>query len=214
MQRQQKMNKKIFYAGIIVAIAIVSVLAVSFSIKTASQNVSTSQYLEHNMILKQKLSESEISMSSPIQLRTPDEIKQYCSFFADDEKQNLVEYCTSTELKDKNGEFLGNVHMVGLKDIPQMVLVLIQTDPSMLQIDSVKTVFGAAIQDLVCKCWADVKPDNFASIGDWVDGMRSFHTSDTQIHSKSKQIVLEGKTLQLELTTNNGGYLWQLYVYN
>jgi hypothetical protein len=208
------MNKKIFYAGIIVAIAIVSVLAVSFSIKTASQNVSTSQYLEHNMILKQKLSESEISMSSPIQLRTPDEIKQYCSFFADDEKQNLVEYCTSTELKDKNGEFLGNVHMVGLKDIPQMVLVLIQTDPSMLQIDSVKTVFGAAIQDLVCKCWADVKPDNFASIGDWVDGMRSFHTSDTQIHSKSKQIVLEGKTLQLELTTNNGGYLWQLYVYN
>ncbi len=208
------MNKKILYAGIIVAIAIMSVLVVSFGTKTPPPSVSASQYLEHNLILKQKLSEAEISMSSPIQLRTPDDIKQYCSFFADGEKQKLVEYCTSTELKDKDGNFLGNIHMVGLKDIPQMVLVLIQTDPSMSQIDSVKKIFDVAIQELVCKCWTDVKPDNFENINDWVDGMRSFHASDAQTHSKSKQIVLEGKTLQLELTTNNEGYLWQLYIYN
>ena len=213
MRHQQKMNKKILYAGIIVAIAI-SVLVVSFSVKTPSPSVSTSPYLEHNLILKQKLSDAEISMSSPIQLRTPDDIKQYCSFFADDEKQNLVEYCTSTELKDKDGNFLGNIHMVGLKDLPQMVLVLIQTDPSMSQIDSVKKIFGATIEELVCKCWADLKPDNFENVNDWIDGMRSFHASDTQTHSKSKQLVLEGKTLQLELTTNNEGYLWQLYIYN
>ncbi len=208
------MNKKILYAGIVVAIAIVSVLVVSFSTDTSPPGISSSPYLEDNLILKQKLSEAEISMSSPIQLRTTEDIKQYCSFFADDDKQKLVEYCTSTELKDKDGIFLGNIHMVGLKDVPQMVLVLIQTDPSMSQIDSVKKVFDTAIQELVCKCWADVKPDNFANPNDWVDGMRSFHSSDTQIHSKSKQIVLEEKTLQLELTTNNEGYLWQLYIYN
>jgi hypothetical protein len=208
------MNKKVLYVGIVVAIAIISVLAVSFNAKTAPPSVSTSQYVEHNLILKQKLAESEISMSSPIQLRTPEDIKQYCSFFADSEKQKLVEYCTSTELKDKDGNFLGNIHMVGLRDVPQMVLVLIQTDASMSQLDSVKKIFDATIEELVCKCWTDVKPDGFASPGNWIDGMRSFHTSDTQVHSKSKQLVLEGKTLQLELTTNAEGYLWQLYVYN
>ncbi|WP_179367940.1 hypothetical protein [Candidatus Nitrosotenuis sp. DW1] len=208
------MNKKILYVGIISAIAIISVLAVSSNDVTPPTSVSTSQYLEHNLILKQKLSEAEISMSSPIRLQTPDEITQYCSFFADSEKQKLVEYCTSTELKDKDGNFLGNIHMVGLKDVPQMVLVLVQTDPTMSKIDSVKKIFNVVIQELVCKCWADVKPDNFENIDGWVDGMRDFHTSDTQTHSKSKQLVLEGKTLQLELTTNNDGYLWQLYIYN
>ncbi len=208
------MNKKILYAGIISAIAIISVLVVSSNDAAPPASVSASQYLEHNLILKQKLSEVEISMSSSIRLQTPDEITQYCSFFADSEKQKLVEYCTSTELKDKDGNFLGNIHMVGLKDVPQMVLVLVQTDPTMSKIDSVKKIFNVVIQELVCKCWADVKPDNFENIDGWVDGMRDFHTSDTQTHSKSKQLVLEGKTLQLELTTNNDGYLWQLYIYN
>ncbi|WKT57702.1 hypothetical protein QVH35_10320 [Candidatus Nitrosotenuis chungbukensis] len=192
------MNKKILYAGIMSAIAIISVLIVSSNDAAPPASVSASQYLEHNLILKQKLSEAEISMSSPIRLQTPDEITQYCSFFADSEKQKLVEYCTSTELKDKDGNFLGNIHMVGLKDVPQMVLVLVQTDPTMSKIDSVKKIFNVVIQELVCKCWADVKPDNFENIDGWVDGMRDFHTSDTQTHSKSKQLVLEGKTLQLE----------------
>lgn len=208
------MNKRILFVGIAVAIAIISISVVSFSTKTTSPNPSTSKYLETNLILKQKLSEQGISMSSPIRLQTSDDIEKYCSFFADSEKQKLVEYCTSTELKDKDGNFLGNIHTVGLKDVPQMVLVLIQTDPFMSQIDSVKKVFDTATQELVCKCWTDVKPDTFANTADWIDGLRHFHTSDTKPHSKSKQLVLDGKTLQLELTTNNEGYLWQLYIYN
>lgn len=208
------MNKRILFVGIAVAIAIISISVVSFSTKITSPNPSTSKYLETNLILKQKLSEQGISMSSPIRLQTSDDIEKYCSFFADSEKQKLVEYCTSTELKDKDGNFLGNIHTVGLKDVPQMVLVLIQTDPFMSQIDSVKKVFDTATQELVCKCWTDVKPDTFANTADWIDGLRHFHTSDTKPHSKSKQLVLDGKTLQLELTTNNEGYLWQLYIYN
>lgn len=208
------MNKKILYVGIAAAIAIVAAYAILQNTMTVPTSVSTSKYLDDNLILKQKLSEQGISMSSPIRLQTHDEIQKYCSFFADAEKQKLVEYCTSTELKDNNGKFLGNVHMVGLKDVPQMVLILIQTDPYMSQIDSVKKVFGTATQELVCKCWEAAKPDNFANIGDWIEGLRHFHTSDTKPHSKSKQITLEGKTLQLELTTNTEGYLWQLFIYN
>jgi hypothetical protein len=208
------MNKKILYVGIAVAIAIISISVVSFSTKTTSLNAFTSKYLENNLVLKQKLAEHGISMSSPIRLQSPDDIKKHCSLFADSEKQKLVEYCTSTELKDKDGNFLGNIHMVGLKDYPQMVLVLIQTDPFMSQIGSVKKIFDTATQELVCKCWAAVKPGNFANIDDWIEGLRHFHTLDTKPHSKSKQLVLEGKTLQLELTTNVEGYLWQLYIYN
>lgn len=208
------MRKKILYVGIAAAIAIASISVILYNTMTVPPSVSTSAYVENNLALKQKLSEQGISMSSPIRLQTKDEIQKYCSFFADSEKQKLVEYCTSTELKDGNGKFLGNVHMVGLKDVPQMVLVLIQTDPYMSQIDSVKKVFDTTVQELVCKCWVAVKPDNFANIGDWIEGLRHFHTSDTKPHSKSKQIVLEGKTLQLELTTNTEGYLWQLYIYN
>lgn len=208
------MNKKFLYVGIIsVAVAVLASVA-SFSMTAPPPNTSSSKYVSDNMVLKQKLAEHQISMSSPIQLRTPDDIKKYCSFFADSEKQKLVEYCTSTELKDKDGNFLGNIHMVGLKAYPQMVLVLLQADPFMSQIGSVKQVFGTAIEELVCKCWSDIKPDNFASSDDWVDGMRNFHTSDTKPHSKSKQLTLEGKTLQLEVTTNKEGYLWQLYIYN
>ena len=210
------MNKKIIYAGIAAAIAIViaSMSVVLLTPMAAPPSISISKYLDDNLILKQKLSEQGISMSSPIRLETKEDIKQYCSFFADSEKQKLVEYCTSTELKDANGNFLGNIHMVGLKNVPQMVMVLLQTDPYMSQIGSIKNVFETTTQELVCKCWQDVKPDGFASVGNWVDGLREFHTSDTKPHSKSKQIVLEGKTLQLELTTNTEGYLWQLYIYN
>ena len=100
------MNKKILYVGIAIAI-VMSISAASFNSKTSSPNGSTSKYLENNLVLKQKLSEQGISMSSPIRLQTPDDIQKYCSFFADNEKQKLVEYCTSTELKDKNGDFLG-----------------------------------------------------------------------------------------------------------
>lgn len=210
------MNKRILYVVIAAAIAIVaaSVYVITLNTMAVPPSASVSKYLDDNLILKQKLSEQGISMSSPIRLETKGDIQQYCSFFADSEKQKLVEYCTSTELKDANGNFLGNIHMVGLKDVPQVVMVLLQTDPYMSQIGSVKKVFETATQELVCNCWQDVKPDGFASVGGWVDGLREFHTSDTKPHSKSKQIVLEGKTLQLELTTNTKGYLWQLYIYN
>ena len=208
------MRKRILYVGMAIAVAAILVSIMSFNSVATPPSASTSKYLDDNLILKQKLADQGISMSSPIRMQTQDEIKKYCSFFADAEKQKLVEYCTSTELKDKSGKFLGNIHMVGLKDVPQMVLVLIQTDPNMSQIDSVKMIFDVAAQELVCKCWTVVKPDGFANVGDWVEGLRHFHLSDTKPHSKSKQLVLEGKTLQLELTTNTEGYLWQLYIYN
>ncbi len=124
----------------------------------------------------------------------------------------MIEYCTSTELT-VGDEFLGNIHMVGLADDPKVVLVLLQADPSMSNMRLIDSTFDVAIDSVVCPCWEDVTPDGFSSTSDWVDGLQQFHLSDTKPHSKSKQLSLYGKTLQLELTENSGGYVWQLFIY-
>jgi hypothetical protein len=203
-------NKKILFvvAGVAAALTVIFVL-----IDKSEQQTAQNQYLENNLLLKQMLAERGISMSSPVRLQTPEDITKYCTLFTDENMQKEIGYCTSTELKDSAGRFLGNVHMVGLPDEPKIIMALIQTDPFMSEIDSVKTVFDTTIQNLVCNCWEQEKPGNFDDVGQWVDGLRQFHLSDTKPHSKSKQLLLESKTLQLELTTNKDGYLWQLFIY-
>jgi hypothetical protein len=210
---QQKMtNKKLLYlAAGIAAASVISALAIINNNEENTQKFSG--YDDVNKILKQELSKHDISMSSPVKLQRQEDIQKYCTFFTSEEKQNLVQYCTSTELKDSDGKFLGNVHMVGSSDEPKIVLVLIQVDPFMSQIDSVKNIVDATIQNLVCDCWNQVQPDGFQSTEQWVDGLRQFHLQDTKPHSKSKEIALSGKVLQLELTTNKDGYLWQFFIY-
>jgi hypothetical protein len=205
-------NKKLLYlAAGIAAASVISVLAIINNNEDNTQKFSG--YDDVNKILKQELSEFDISMSSPIKLQRQEDIQKYCTFFISEEKQSLVQYCTSTELKDSDGKFLGNVHMVGSSDEPKIVLVLVQVDPFMSQIDSVKNIVDVTIQNLVCDCWNQVQPDGFQNTAQWVDGLRQFHLQDTKPHSKSKEITLSGKVLQLELTTNKDGYLWQFFIY-
>src|SRR5574339_1031956 len=168
------MNKMIFpvAAGIIIAI-IGTILAVNpFQQEEPIQKVSG--YVESNKILQQSLAKHDLHLSSSIKLFKSEDIEKYCSFFTDAEKQRLVEYCTSTELKDKDDNFLGNIHMVGSVDEPKIAMVLIQTDSEMSQLDSVITVYDVVVQSLICDCWAEQKPGNLENIGQWVDGLRQF----------------------------------------
>ncbi len=207
------MNKMIFpvISGIVIAI-IGIVLAVN-PLQQEEPMPKMSGYVESNRILQQNLAKHDLHLSSPIKLSRSEDIEKYCSFFTDEEKQNLVEYCTSTELKDKNDNFLGNIHMVGHVAEPKIIMVLIQTDSEMSQLDSVMTVYDTVVQSLVCDCWTEQKPGNLENIAQWVDGLRQFHLGDTKPHSKSSVVELEGKSLQLELTTNEDGYLWQFFIY-
>jgi hypothetical protein len=168
-------------------------------------------YTDANLKLKENLSSHGVSMSSPVKIGTREDITEFCSFFEDENQQKQVEYCTSTELRNSEGEFLGNIHMVGSQQMPKMVLSLIQTNPLMKDIDDIKSVFGVVIEDLVCDCWEDVKPGQIETIGSWIDKQREFHTSDTKPTSKSN-LSLEGYKLQMELTTNQEGYLWKLII--
>ncbi|HWP78282.1 MAG: hypothetical protein AB1299_02450 [Thermoproteota archaeon] len=202
-------NKKILYgAAGAAAIIISSVLFLT------TEQTPYVQYIEYNMLLKEKLADKQISMSSPIKLQKQEDIEQYCAFFTNQEMQKLTEYCTSTEITDSSGIFLGNIHMVGSPYEPKIIITLVQTDPQMTQIESVKTIFDTVIRNMVCDCWEEVKPDGMDNVSQWVEGLRRFHQSDTQPHSKSKQLVLESKTVQMELTTNKDGYLWQLFIYD
>ena len=114
------MNKIIIIAAAGVVAALIGVLLFMYE-QPQSKPVSVQEnsvYLEANSILKQKLAEQNLQLSSPIKLSKPDDIQKYCSFFTDKEKQDVVQYCTSTELKDEAGDFLGNIHMVGSADQP------------------------------------------------------------------------------------------------
>ena len=210
-------KKKFLYIGVSVAVL---ALAVSFSFSLFNNNtelIPTSlpelkfTYMESNAKLKESLALHGISMSSPVKLSTIKDIEKFCSFFTDKTMQDQVDYCTSTELKDSNGEFLGNIHMVGSRNMPKIILVLIQTDPFMQDLDEIKSVYDVVIENLVCNCWADVKPGEIETVSDWVDRQKDFHTSDVKPTSKS-HLSLMGMTLQMELTTNTEGYLWKLLI--
>jgi len=168
-------------------------------------------YIESNAKLKESLASHGISMSSPVKLSTIKDIEEFCSFFADKNKQDQVDYCTSTELRDSDGEFLGNIHMVGSRNMPKIVLVLIQTDPFMQDLDEIKSAYDVVIENLVCNCWEDVKPSGIKTVSDWADRQRDFHTSDVKPTSKSNLSIM-GMSLQMELTTNTEGYLWKLLI--
>lgn len=168
-------------------------------------------YDESNSKLKQNLESQKILMSSPLKLSSRSDLNEFCTFFEDEELQNQVEYCTSTELRDSEGNYLGNIHMVGNRQMPKIVLALIQSDPFWKNLDHVKTVYATIVKDLVCDCWDELQPSGIESVSVWVEKQQDFHTSDTKPTSKSN-LKLSGKQLQMELTTNTQGYLWKLLI--
>lgn len=168
-------------------------------------------YNDSNLKLKQDLDSNKISMSSPIKLIAKNQIEEFCTFFDNDELQKQVEYCTSTELRNSEGKYLGNIHMVGNRQMPKILLVVTQSDPFMQNLDDIKTVFGVVIEDLVCDCWNEIQPSGIKTIAEWIDKQRDFHKSDTKPTSKSS-LTLSEMLLQMELTTNTQGYLWKLII--
>jgi len=168
-------------------------------------------YDDSNSKLKEKLEFFDISMSSPIKLINRNYLEEFCTFFENEDLQNQVDYCTSTELRDSEGKYIGNIHMVGTRQMPKIILALIQTDPFMQNLDDVKTVYNVVIEDLVCDCWNEVQPGDIETVAGWVDKQKDFHKSDTKPTSKSN-LSLSGMQLQIELTTNTEGYLWKLLI--
>ena len=211
-----KYEKHIFIGiGVAAAIAVI-LFVISYGGKSETSNIDSLSldftYDEANSVLKQSLQSQGITMSSPLRFPKQQDIEKWCKFFSDPEKQKLVEYCTSTEIKDPSGNFLGNVNMVGSPDAPKLVLVVLQSNPVLDNINQIKTAFGTVTKELVCDCWEKVKPDGYETIESWVDALHDFHISGSKPHSESKTISLASKHMQIQLTTTKEGYVWEMLI--
>jgi len=208
------MNKKVLIpviSGIAIAI-IISVLMIPIPEEAESETLSIS-YTKTNKELKSILETNNISMSSALKLKGSS-IQKYCTFFADEATQNAIKYCTSTELLDSDGGYLGNIHMVGTSGSPRFVIGVIQADPITSQLDEIKIIYQTMIESIVCECWNDEKPGGFDSVSDWIDAAHAHHLEAKRITSKSEINGLAQKELLLEITTNTEGYLWKFIVPN
>ncbi len=218
-------QKKLLYAGIGGTVAIAAIIIIIVQLPNMSNpsidNTDQSQispldlsfsYEEANSNLRTSLHSHEINMSRPLQFFSQTDINQYCHFFSDDKRQALVKFCTSSELKDKNGNFLGNINMVGSTRAPGLVIAAIQTDPVLSNLNSVKTIFGAVINETTCNCWDKEKPRGYATLSDMIDAFRDFHIAGKKPDSTSQTVPLGSEHFELELTTNQNGYLWKLLV--
>ena len=215
-------SKKYAYAGIVVAaiaIAIV-VLYPYFNSSPTEQSTPTGisaytleiSYETVNSDLKNTLIHQQINMSSPLKFSTTANINQYCNFLSNQTKQAMIEYCTSTELKDVNGNFLGDVNMIGSNTAPVLVIAAIQSDPVFSNYDKVKTVFGDVINETICQCWNNSKPGGYTTLSDMMDALRTFHLNGKQPNSTTHAVPLGGVHFEIELTTNSNGYVWKLLV--
>ncbi|HSB56418.1 MAG TPA: hypothetical protein VLD38_01220 [Nitrosopumilaceae archaeon] len=210
-------SRKFIPVGIGSAIAIVVIIfVISYFGKSQPSKIDSLSldftYDEANSVLKQSLQSQGITMSSPLRFQKQQDIEKWCKFFTDQEKQKLVEYCTSTELKIQNGTFLGNIHLVGSPDAPKLVFVVIQSNPFFDNMNQVKSVFGTVTRELVCDCWESVKPGGYEGIENWIDALRDFHTSGSKPHSESNSVPLASKHMQIQLTTTKEGYVWEMLI--
>jgi hypothetical protein len=208
------MQKKILVPviSVIVIVTIVGILMIPPSEESEPETLSLS-YTETNKEIQSLLSMHDISMSSALRLNGFS-IEKYCTFFADESIQNAIEYCTSTELLDSEGSYLGNIHMVGVSSSPKYVIGVIQADPVVSQLDDIKIVYQTMIESLVCKCWEEEKPGGLESVSAWIDAANTHHLEAKRITSKSEINGLAQKDLLLEITTNTEGYLWKFIIPN
>ncbi len=213
-------SKKYLYAGI-AGIAIAAFVIIHFILPMAGPDTSTStsnqvafldfSYDEENSDLKSRLALYHINMTKPIRLSSQADVEQYCNFLTDPKKQALVTYCTSTVLKSKQGT-LGDINMVGSADVPGLVVVALQSDPTLQNYNDVKTVFSTVINSTICSCWDTAAPDGFLTLSAFVDKLRDTHLQTKDPTTSTHVIPLGNKHFKIELTTNTDGYLWKLLV--
>lgn len=212
------MKTKYLYAGIAAAAAIAAILVLftQFNNLTHEQQTNPVLYLdfsyeEANSNLKATLESQHINMTHPLKFASQSDINQYCHFLTDPKKQALVQYCTSAELRDLVG-FLGDINMVGSPETPGLVIAALQSNPMLGNYDEVKTVFGDVINETICQCWDKEKPGGYATLSDMLDALRDFHINGKKPDSTTHSIPLANKHFEIELTTNQDGYLWKLLV--
>ncbi len=211
-------SKKYVYIGIGAAVAAVIILMQFNTSTTVTPSKGIDAYTldftyeSVNSDLKNTLMTQNINMSKPLKFSTTSDIDQYCNFLSNQTKQAMIEYCTSTEIKDEHGNFLGNLNMIGSTLAPVLVIATVETDPFFGNYGDTKILFNDVINETVCQCWTKEKPGGYATLSDMMDALRDFHLKGKQPNSTTHGVPLGGVHFEIELTTNSQGYLWKLLV--
>lgn len=168
-------------------------------------------YTNLNKSLQTSLKSYNVIMSSPIRLNSIDLIEQYCLPLVAQMEHTPISFCTSTELKDENGKFVGNIHMLGSLKSPGLILAAIQTGISENELYKVNELFNAVLKIVVCDCWNEMQPLGY-TLDSFIEQLYYNHTTSSAIQTKSKIIELEGRKIQFILTTDNQNYEWLLRI--
>lgn len=209
------MNAQRLIVASVVAAAAVSAVAVAASLAPAPDAARDFAVLDFDYSMNSRLSGALVAdgvlMSPPVKASKAFAVQKYCTFFADPQKQSQIQYCTSTELLDADGRFLGNIHMAGTPENPRLVITMLEAGPD--DTGMVSAVFDTVIDNTVCECWEDASPGGFSTVSEWVAAMADFHRqASEQVTAKSDILTIHGVRVQSELTPIEGAHVWKLFV--
>ncbi len=161
--------------------------------------------------IQQILRTHDIFVSNPSAI-TDHTVDQYCTYFDDDDTQKFVSYCTTTSIIDSDGNSIGNINIGGTADESVMALALIETGTLDSKSSEIYLIFKTMIEVLVCDCWDQLRPGDFASSDDWIDATVNRYSDSGKTTIESKIDGLDHKQLILEITSVENSYLWTLIV--
>lgn len=201
-------------AGAAVAACIIAVLLVQGDSPSEDAGITqvslfTFDYTK-NADIRTDVEEAGFTMSSPLKFAQKKDIKEHCTFFEEPDLQNQILYCTSTEIRNAQNHFLGNIHMVGTPENPRLIIAIIEA--SYEEAGDVAAIFDAVINNTVCTCWHEYSPGGFESVAHWVNALADFHMQGQQKTAASNVLVLEGFKIKSEITSIEGAHVWKLFV--
>ena len=210
------MNKNLFLIPIILGIAAVLSLSLIFVSEEPSESQSPSIYDQGFTYydietIQTTLSEQNITVSIPVAI-TDHTISQYCMIF-ENKLPKKIDYCTTTNVIDSEGNPLGNINMGGNTNSPILAIANLETTTLESNQDDVLAVIEVMIETLVCDCWEEEKSDDdLESISAWLDAVHSFYNDSGQRSVKSQVEDLGTSVITLEVTSKDDSILHTLII--
>ena len=207
---------KLFLIPIILGIAAVISLSLIFVSEEPSESQSPSIYDQGFTYydietIQTSLSEQNITVSIPVAI-TDHTISQYCMIFENKLPQK-INYCTTTNVMDSEGNPFGNINMGGNTNSPILAIANLETTTLESNQDDVLTVIEVMIETLVCDCWEEEKSDDdLESISAWLDAVHSFYNDSGQRSVKSQVDDLGTSVITLEVTSTENSILHTLII--
>ncbi len=208
------MNKKLFLIPIILGIAAVISLSLTFVSEESSesQSIYDKGFTYYDIeIIQTTLAEQNITVSTPVAI-TDHTVSKYCTFF-ENQLTKTVDYCTTTNVLDSEGKTLGNINMGGDTNSPILAIANLETTNLESNQDDVLSVIEVMIETLVCDCWEEEKSDDdLESISAWVDAVYNFYNDSGQRNVKSRVDDLGTSVITLEVTSKENSILQTLII--